>query len=73
MRGESLEVPGERPRKREEADGDDARREREDRRLLGRTRDEVAGRGHERDPEADCERTEGDRQCDAAARDLAEH
>ncbi len=55
---ETLEVARQRPREREEADDDDRRRQREDRRLLGRPRDEIAGGGHQRDPEADGERAE---------------
>ena len=41
VRREPLEVAGERPCEAEEADGDDRHRQREDRRLFGRARDQV--------------------------------
>ncbi len=53
MRNEPLEVPGERPREPEEADGDDRDGQGKDRRLLGGAGDEVAGRRHQGDAEAD--------------------
>ena len=69
---EALEVARERTGEREEADDDDDRRQREDRRLLGRACDEVAGRRHERDAEADGRRAERDRENDAPKWELGE-
>ena len=53
VRHEAFEVARERSRQREEADGDDRDGQREDGRLLGGPRDQVAGSRHERDPEPD--------------------
>ena len=64
---ETLEVARQRTRKREEANDDDRRRQREDRRLLGSPRDEIAGGGHQRDPEANGERPEQQRERHPAA------
>ena len=72
MGGESLEVAGERPRQPEEPDGDDGHGQREDRRVLGRARDEVAGGRHEPDAAEHGERAERDRQDDARLADAGE-
>ena len=58
MRGDALEVTGERPRETEEPDRDDRHGQREDRRLLRGTGDQIAGRRHQSDPEPDREHAE---------------
>ena len=58
VRDEPVEVAHDRPREPEEANGDDRHGQREDRRLLGGPRDEVARGRHQRDAEADGERAE---------------
>ena len=60
VRDEPVEVPRHGPREPEEPHGHDRHREREDRRALCGTRDEVAGGRHQRDAEAHCQRTEDD-------------
>ena len=60
VRDESVEVPRHRPCEPEEPHGHDRHREREDRRTLCGTRDEVAGGRHQRDAEAHRQRTEYD-------------
>ena len=68
VRGEPVGVPRQRPCEREEADDHDDRRERQDRRLLGSTGDEVPGRRRQRHAEAERERAEPERQHQPAAR-----
>ena len=65
MRGDALEVTGERPRETEEPDRDDRHGQREDRRLFRSTGDQIAGRRHQCDPETDREHAEhgGRRRC----------
>ena len=58
VRDEPLQIAGERPCEREEADDHYRRRQGKNRGLLGRARDEIAGGGDQRHAEADCECTQ---------------
>ena len=58
VRGEPLEIAGQRPREPEEAHPDDGHRQRQDRRALGGARDQVPRGGHEPRPEDDREGAE---------------
>jgi hypothetical protein len=64
MRAEAFEVACDRPRDPEEAHADDRSRERENRRLLRRSRDQISGGGHQADPEDDRCRPQRDRKGD---------
>ena len=66
VRGEALEVAGDRPGEAEEAHRDDRHRQREDRRLLGRARDQVPGRRHQPDAAAGREHAERGREGEPA-------
>ena len=68
VRSEALEVTRDRPRQPEKAHEDDRHGQRQDRRMLGSSRDEIPRRRHERDAEADRERTEEDREADPPGR-----
>ena len=72
VRDEPVEVARQRPREPEEPHGHDGDREREDRRTLGGTRDEVAGRRHQRDAEADGAAHRGGRRARPARRGIRE-
>ncbi len=72
VRGQALQVAQHRPAEPEEAHADDGDGEREDGRLLGRPRDQVAGGRHQADPEEDGQRAERDRCGHAAARHVGE-